>query len=346
MDTNPAPATSAGILELVQHALKEIDDVELDATLRRTIRIASLLGDSFNAIRLSMEITPSGGHPPANAEMTRRLMTDPTLWGAPGNDAETAVMQFLAERAIGDDLVSMHSVAEMRFFLGERFSRDEISGEQYKQDISSAIQMHQHLERARHHAFTLLCRWERQLTFSTIQEDSLAVVRRRVDALLGTSAQDVLEAFNITFRRLREASAETSTASAGELLSQAVSSCRRILKTVIDTVEPASTGRRVSETGHALTDDAYKNRLVEFLGRSVTSNSFRGALLDDGESLFKRFASVDAIASKGVHAQLASDEAEFCALHTYLLAGEILLINEPGTASAHVRAAHSPSATD
>lgn len=346
MNTNPARATSADILELVQHALGEIDVVELDATLRRTIRIAGQLGDTFSAIRLSLEIKPSGGPPSSNAEMTRRLMADPALWGTPGNVAEAAVEEYLAERRIGDNLVSVHSVAEMRFLLAQGAFGKELSGDQYKEYITNTIKMQEHLERARHHAFTLLCRWERQLTFSTIQEDSLAVVRRRVDGLLGASAQDVLEAFNVTFRRLREAVAETSTASAGELLSQAVTSCRRILKTVIDTVEPASPGRPLSETGHALTDNAYKNRLVEFLRRNVTSNSFRGALLDDGESLFKRFASVDTMASKGVHAQLASDEAEFCALHTYLLAGEILLINEPATTSPHDGAAPSSSISD
>ena len=331
MNTDIAGATSAEILGLVQRALNEVDLVDIDATLRRTVRIASLLGDSFSAIRLGLELKPSGGYPPANAEMTRRLMADPSLWGVPDSVAESAVEQYIAERAISDDLMDGHSLAEMRFFLTERLPRDQMSAEQYGSDLSNVSRMHQQLERARHHAFTLLCRWERQLTFSAIQDDSLAVVRRRVDGLLGTSAQDVLEAFNVAFRRLREAVEETSTASVGELLSQAVTSCRRILKTVVDTVEPASPDRPASDAGHALTDDAYKNRLVEFLRRSVTSNSFRGALIDDGESLFKRIASVDAMSSKGVHAQLATDEAEFCALHTYLLAGEILLLNEPAT---------------
>jgi hypothetical protein len=193
--------------------------------------------------------------------------------------------------------------------------------------------MLRHLERARHHAFTLLCRWERQLTFATIQDDALAAVRSRVDVLLATSAHDVLDAFNLTFRRLREVAETESPAAVGELLSQAVSSCRRILKFVVDAVEPATPERAQSDSGHSLKDDAYKNRLVEFLRRTVASSSFRSALVDDGESLFRRFSVIDALASKGVHARVAAAEAEFCALHTYLLAGEILLLNEPDDAA-------------
>lgn len=270
-------------------------------------------------------------------------MADPSMWGEPGSVAEDAVEQFIAERTIGDDKVSSRSVAEMRFWLAERLPQDRLTAKQYGRDLDTRRTMTEHLERARHHAFTLLCRWERQLTFATIQDDALAVVRRRVDGLLGTSAPDALETFNVAFRRLRDAGEAESTVAAGELLSQAVTSCRRILKVVVDTVQPATPERPASAGGHSLKDDAYKNRLVEFLRRSAASSSFRTALVDDGESLFERFAAVDDMASKGVHARVATDEAEFCALHTYLLAGEILLLNEAGTARAGggAPAAHS-----
>lgn len=331
MDTPTAGATSAEILRLVQRALDEFDVVKLDATVRRAVRVASLLGDTSSAVRLSLELQPSGGQPEANAEMTRRLIADPSLWDAPDGIVQSAMEQWIDERAIADDKISPLSIVEMEYYLKEVARLRGSSTKRIPGETSFDRFIHQHLDRARHHAFTLLCRWERQLTFSATQDDSLAVVRQRVDGLLASSSQDTLEAFNVAFRRLREAVGETSIATVGELLSQAVTSCRRILKNVIDTVEPASPDRPESETGHALTDDAYKNRLVEFIRRNVTSDSFRGALRDDGESLFKRFSSVDAMASKGVHAQLATDEAEFCALHTYLLAGEILLLNETGT---------------
>jgi hypothetical protein len=333
MQIDAAGATSADVLRLVQRALEEIDVAEVDATLRRTVRIASLLGDTRSAIRLGLELKPSGGHPPANAEMTRRLMADPSVWGTQGGDDHDAIEEYIAERTVGEDQVSGHSIAEIHFWLAERLPRDEMTADAYARDLDNRTNMIRHLERARHHAFTLLCRWERQLTFATIQDDALAAVRSRVDVLLATSAHDVLDAFNLTFRRLREVAETESPAAVGELLSQAVSSCRRILKFVVDAVEPATPERAQSDSGHSLKDDAYKNRLVEFLRRTVASSSFRYALVDDGESLFRRFSVIDALASKGVHARVAAAEAEFCALHTYLLAGEILLLNEPDDAA-------------
>ena len=73
-----------------------------------------------------------------------------------------------------------------------------------------------------------------------------------------------------------------------------------------------------------MTDDKYRNRLVEFLKSHVESRAFGSALEKSGESLFDRFAKTDSLASKGVHAEVALEEAEFCALSTYVLAGEVL----------------------
>ena len=93
-------------------------------------------------------------------------------------------------------------------------------------------------------------------------------------------------------------------------------------------VQPVDPAKPESRDGHQLNDEHYKNRLVEFLKDRVSSKSFQSALVKDGESLYERFGTIDALSSKGVHAQVALDEAEFCALHTYILAGELLLLAE------------------
>jgi hypothetical protein len=185
----------------------------------------------------------------------------------------------------------------------------------------------------------MLCSWERQLTFSANQEGALDAVGRRVDGILNEKASDVLDQFNAAFRRLREAAESDSANAAGEELSQALTSCRRILKAVVDAVQPADPKRPAGDGGHPLTDEHYKNRLVEFLKINVSSGSFRSALAQGGETLFARFSAVDNLASKGVHAHVALEEAEYCALHTYLLSAEILAVQADagavdGTASA------------
>src|SRR5712692_6077597 len=67
-------ATTDRILDLVRRALDEFDDRPLEVSVRRTLRIATLLGETKIAVRLVLELKPVGGHAPANAEDVRGLM--------------------------------------------------------------------------------------------------------------------------------------------------------------------------------------------------------------------------------------------------------------------------------
>lgn len=322
-------AGSQNILELVQSALNEIDTVTLSTTVRRVVRIANLLGETQVAVRLGFEIKATGGHPPANAAATRRLMSDPSSWGDEAGPAGEAMREYMAERTNDEGLIVSHSIDEIAFWQAELPDPAEISDDQYRSNLTSRIKMLEIVTRVRHHAFTLLCSWERQLTFSANQEGALDAVSRRVDSLLNEQAPDVLNQFNAAFRRLRESANRHPDIPADEELSQAVSSCRRILKAIVDIVQPVDPDKPMSDDGrHGLSDAEYKNRLVEFLKARVSSASFRSALTKDGETLFVRFTAVDDLSSKGVHAHVAVEEADYCALHTYLIAGEIMSIHQ------------------
>ncbi|MET9313006.1 hypothetical protein ABZX12_14340 [Kribbella sp. NPDC003505] len=323
-----APTTNQYVLDLVRRALDEFDDVPLEATVRRTIRIANLLGETYTALRLGFELRATGGHPPANGEATRRLMGDPSDWNVPGGVADKAVNEYIAERLNSEGLIVSHSLAEIEFWQNEGFGSDDLPAKAYGEDLGRRTKMLEIVTRARHRSFSNLCGWERQLSFAVTHERALDSVSRRVDALLNEHAPDVLSQFNAAFRRLREAVSRSNEGAANEELSQAVTSCRRILKAVVDIVHPADPNKPRSEQGHALTDEQYRNRLMEFLKGNINSASFRSALSKSGETLFDRFGSVDTLTSKGVHANVAMEEAEFCALHTYILAGEILLLHQ------------------
>lgn len=332
MSTRQRQASSGDILGLVQQALDEFDVVSAEATVRRTVRIANLVGDTMSALRLAMDLKASGGHPPANAEMTRRLMADPEEWGMPDSVVEQAIELWMTERQMADGNILGHSLAEIAFWQAHDIDISESTRSTYESLLSSNLKMVEVLARTKHHAFTLLCKWERELTFATTQEDTLAAVRSRVDGLLSRQAPDALDMFNAAFRRLRDAVGRDSAADASEELSQALTSCRRILKEVVDVVQPVDPVKPKSDDGHDLTDDKYMNRLVEFLKQKVESATFRGALVRSGESLFERYGSTDNLASKGVHAKVMAEEAEFCALHTYLMAGEVLLLADAASA--------------
>src|SRR5437870_13611688 len=90
--------TTDRLLQNVQQALDEFDDRPLDVSVRRVVRLASLLGESKLAVRLGLDLKPSGGHPPANAENTRRLIAAPSTWGEPNSAAEHAILKYTANR--------------------------------------------------------------------------------------------------------------------------------------------------------------------------------------------------------------------------------------------------------
>lgn len=335
MDPRRPQSSSLDLLRLVQLALDEFDSVSVEATVRRVVRIANLMGDTFMAVRLGLDLKASGGHPPSNAEMTRRLMSNVADWDEPGGIADQAVDLYMGERQMDDGKILAHSLSEIDFWQRHRLDRRAMTAEQYAGDIELHLKMSEIVTRTKHHAFTLLCRWERELTFATNQGDALTSISARVDRLLSQQAPDALDMFNAAFRRLREANDHNGKAMAAEELSQALTSCRRMLKAVVDVVQPADSSKPESADGHPLTDEHYKNRLVEFLKARVPSGTFRSALVREGESLFERFRSTDDLASKGVHASVALEEAEFCALHTYLLAAEVLLLAQTDVPAAN-----------
>ena len=126
------------------------------------------------------------------------------------------------------------------------------------------------------------------------------------------------------YRRLRDVAANPE-AEGGEELSQAVTSCRRILKAVADQVLPGAP-KAESDDGHSLNDAAYRNRVFEYVKQQVPSSTGAEVVTASFGGLVERFNSIDQLASKGIHAGVALPEAELCAIHTYIVAGEILRI--------------------
>ncbi len=312
------------ILQLVQQTLDEIDDRPVDVSVRRAIRIASLLGESEVAVRLGYEVKPSGGHPPSNAADTRRLMAEPELWGDREGPAENAITEYVAERALPDGMVDGHSLSELSFWeaIAETTNSNELNGDDYRQYLEVSERRVRIIERARHRVFTLLCAWERQLTYSNTNERIFGRFQRTVDAVLARGAPEVLERFNAVYRRLADAARDNAN-EVSEELAQALTSCRRILKAVADQVQPPVHGAETPE-GHSLDNQHYRNRLYEFTKKVGEGDSADAALAALIGGVYDRFEALDKLTSKGVHADVAQREAELCAISTYIVAGELL----------------------
>lgn len=322
------------ILSLIDDALSNFEARSHEANIRSAVRIANLVGDTTTALRLSHELRGIGGDTIANKVDAQRLMPDPDSWSDPDGPAVKAIESFIKDRSVSDEKMMGHSIRQIEFIhqslvdvdsgqVGLRGQREYLISKQQIEDI---------LDRVSYRVFMALCGWERQLSFQGIHERIFSAQRVRVDRLLAQGAPHLVDMFNAAFRRLGEAAAGQPGVAVAEELSQAITSCRRIMKAVADHVHPVGTELQ-NESGVKLDDPAYRNRLKEFTKKAISSSSVSATIEAMIAGVYERFAALDKLANKGVHAELALEEAEWCALNAYLVCGEILRIHENGSAS-------------
>ncbi|MFB4273046.1 hypothetical protein [Nonomuraea sp. GTA35] len=324
------------IRALIAKALDEFEERPLGATIRRVVRIASLMGDVQTAIRFSHELRNIGADRASNKRDVQRLMTDPSTWADPSGPASMALDGFMADRrrapGTEDDKIYAHSVEHMDYLdrVFENIGDANMGNREWSEQFHMQSRLNEIRGTIRYRAFMALCGWERQLSYQGVHERIFSVQRARVDQLLAESAPHLVDMFNAAFRRLAEAADGQAGVVVTEELSQAVTSCRRIFKAVADHVYPPEAGA-LNEQGAKLDDPAYRNRLREFIKQAVESDSFAATIGAMIAGVYDRFAALDRLSSRGVHAELALEEAEWCALNAYLVCGEILRIHEKST---------------
>jgi hypothetical protein len=130
-----------------------------------------------------------------------------------------------------------------------------------------------------------------------------------VDGMLAALAGDVLQKLPTVYDRLAEADSEA--------ISQAMSTCRRIVNAFADAVSPPAT-EPVLVAGQSLNvgPEHHQNRLNVFIASGTTSKSRRKRLRQTLANLYERL-------SAGVHDDVTPEEAQALVLSTYLLLGEI-----------------------
>jgi len=103
-----------------------------------------------------------------------------------------------------------------------------------------------------------------------------------------------------------------------------------MIKSQADTLYSAAGEEKIGHDGvaRAMTDDAYRNRLLQYVREKVGKHKSGDVLQTVIADLGKRLNVLDALASKGVHANPSIAEAHMCVLQTYLLAGDLLAIAE------------------
>ena len=150
--------------------------------------------------------------------------------------------------------------------------------------------------------------------FSSLSASTFETYQQEVDELIGTSCGEVLSKIPSVVDRLREGHTEA--------ISQALTTCRRIIEGFADAINPPSSGT-AELGGNTLKLDASKhlNRINVHISKITESSSRRVRLRQNLSNLYDRVC-------VGVHNDVTVEEAYSLFLNTYLFLGEALILGK------------------
>lgn len=178
------------------------------------------------------------------------------------------------------------------------------------------------LSRVRQSMHDFLVATEAELNSGLNESSFFDGAQARINGLLNTYAPEATPKFVAALERI--------TSGGDEDISHALTSCRRMIKSLADALYPATNQEEPGLDGvpRKMSDDAYKNRLLQYVSEKVGKHKSGPILLAVITDLGKRLDALDSMASKGVHADASVAEAQTCIVQTYLLAGDLLAIAE------------------
>ena len=156
-----------------------------------------------------------------------------------------------------------------------------------------------------------------QAKFEGITETMFEKTKKVVDEKLQVMCPDAMKKLVAAYNRMESTNEEE--------LSQAMSSCRNVLKEFADSVFPATDTKykRKDGTEISITDDKYKNRLIAFIEENEkrTNKKYLQARTSD---LIERIHSLNDLLSKGTHVGIDVEFVNICIIDTYLVIGSMI----------------------
>lgn len=150
-----------------------------------------------------------------------------------------------------------------------------------------------------------------------VAQDIFEDAREKVDVFIRVNCPKAAEQLIAINERMQENLPESRSA--------ALTSCRRLLMTVADSIFPPQSEDWKDSKGkmRKVGNEEYKNRLLAFADNRTGSNSSDSILASEIEHLSARLDAVYEKVSKGVHTEVSTDEARLAVIQTYLFIGEI-----------------------
>lgn len=164
-----------------------------------------------------------------------------------------------------------------------------------------------------------------ELKYSGIADDIFSRIRERVDSNVGKYVPESVQKLSAIHDNLRSENAED--------WSNAVHSCRRILKDLADVIFPPQEDRKKTEKGETLTiqlgEEEYINRLMCFIEDHSSSDRFTHIVGSHLRFIGERLDSIVKASHKGTHDVIVSpQEADRYVIYTYMIVGDILSLLE------------------
>lgn len=271
-------------------------------------KIVSLLGDEIGTAEYAKQVK--------NYEASREM-----LGAAPGStyvvsvDQIETVLSQLEESTVDRPVPTNLTPIDAGMMV---LRRDEARTKLWPQIVG----LRNILSRIRQSTHDYLVVAEEELDAGQQESGFIDRVYVRINTLLSTYAPDAAAKFVAAQDRL--------LLDDPEAVSHALTSCRRMIKSLADALFPATDAVETGIDGVArkMSDDAYKNRLLQYVQERVGKHKSGAVLQAVIADLDKRLKALDALSSKGVHAETSISEAQTCVLQTYLLAGDLLSIAE------------------
>lgn len=159
-----------------------------------------------------------------------------------------------------------------------------------------------------------------EMKFSSIPDNIFEKTRIRVDRMLSEMVPGAVKKFLSVYENLKYSNVED--------WSNAVHSCRRILKDLADILYPPPDGlSEIDRAGKKIKvgPDEYINRLKIYVEERASSERFREIVGSHLAFLCDRLDSIYHASCKGSHKEISSiEEAERYIIYTYMVIGDIL----------------------
>jgi hypothetical protein len=155
------------------------------------------------------------------------------------------------------------------------------------------------------------------LELGDIAQDIFEGARNEIDTFVRAHCPKAAEKLVAINERMADDSSESRAS--------ALTSCRRLLMTVADSLFPPSEDGWTDSSGKVrkVGVEQYKNRLLAYIATRCSSDGSTAILESELEFLAARLDAIYEKTCKGVHIDVSSEEARLAVIHTYLFIGEI-----------------------